>query len=177
MKYVERTPGTPVFQYDIPYNAFEEHAYQNRDYFGDDPDWTQVKADYMSTVEDSLMPFRFEVDDINRRSVFHEVNFRESDTSYSFIIWISDRPLSGVYMDPTDVVEERQRIIDRLEIVAARNGFYEDLNPESSPEWKLTAPKGKKGRRHRWREPRRASPRRWPPPSSEGTDTSFRPSG
>ena len=50
MRYVPKSQGTPVFVYELPYGVFEEYAYENRDYYGDDPDWKQVKEDYMAIL-------------------------------------------------------------------------------------------------------------------------------
>ena len=147
MRYIERTPGTPVFEYVLPYNTFENYAYDNIDIYGDDPDWDAVRSDYMSMVRDYLMPFAVGVDDLNRRSVFHEVHLEESPDSFGYRIWITDRAPEGIRYGPKDVVEEREYIIRYLEHNASRLGFYEYVHPESDPEWIRTAPKGKRGYR------------------------------
>lgn len=139
MRYVPKSQGTPVFVYELPYNAFEEYAYENRDYYGDDPDWGVVKEDYMAMVADSLSSVSLDVDDINRRAVYHTVHFEESPYSYSFSIWIEDRPTSGFHANPVDIGMEREWIVGRLESIARMNGFYEDHYPEQSQEWRMTA--------------------------------------
>ena len=143
MRYVPKSQGTPVFVYELPYGVFEEYAYENRDYYGDDPDWDVVKEDYMAMVADSLSPVSLEVDDINRRAVYHTVHFEESQYSYSFVIWIEDRPTSRLHAYPDDVMNERDWIVARIERIAGRNGFYVDYYPEQSQEWRMTAGRGR----------------------------------
>lgn len=139
MRYVPKSKETPVFVYELPYGVFEEYAYENRDYYGDDPDWDVVKEDYMAMVADSLSPVSLEVDDINRRAVYHTVHFEESPYSYSFGIWIEDRPTSGFHEHRNDVMREVNWIVARIVRIAENNGFYVDFYPEESPEWRMTA--------------------------------------
>lgn len=144
MRYVPKSQGTPVFVYEVPYVEFEQYAYEEREWFGDDPDWYVVKADYMDLVSDFLSPVSLEVDDINRRAVYHTVHFEESQYSYSFVIWIEDRPTSGLHAHPDDVMSERDWIVARIERIAGKYGFYVDYYPEQSPEWRMTAGRGRR---------------------------------
>ena len=138
MRYVPRSEGTPVFVYELPYNAFEEYAFENMEYYGADPDWSAVKEDYMAMMADALRPVSLAVDDINRRAEYHTVHFEESPYSYSFGIWIEDRPDSMAYAHPMDVRSEREMLIARIERVAGNNGFYVDHYPEYGQEWRMT---------------------------------------
>lgn len=130
---LDSTPGTPVFRYDVPYLAFEEYAFVNRDIYGEDPDWEQVRADYMGMVGDSLDHLSTELDDINRRSMFHKVNLTESPNSYGFIIWISDRDAGRVADIPNQAVRERGHIIDRLRRTSGGYGFHEEYHTDPNP--------------------------------------------
>ena len=132
-----------MFVYELPYGVFEEYAFENRDYYGDDPNWEQVKEDYKDLVSYSLNPVFLEVDDINRRAVYHTVHFEESQYSYSFVIWIEDRPTSRLHAHPDDVMSERDWIVARIERIAGNHGFYVDYYPEQSPEWRMTAGRGR----------------------------------
>ena len=133
----DRTPGTPVFRYDIPYLAFEEYAFVNRDIYGDDPDWEQVRADYLGMVEDSLGHLSVEIDDINRRSVFHQVHFEESPNSFGYRIWISDRDPGNAAYIPSQCSREREQIIDRLRHITGRYGFREEYHSDGVPKGKV----------------------------------------
>lgn len=139
MRYVPKSQGTPVFVYELPYGVFEEYAYENRDHYGDDPDWKQVKEDYLDMVSYSLNPVFLEVDDINRRAVYHTVHLEESLYTYSFVIWIEDRLTSGLHAHPDDVMSERDWIVARIERIAGKYGFYVDYYPEQSQEWRMTS--------------------------------------
>ena len=80
----------PVYRLDmVPYGAVEEYAYENRDYYGDYPDWDLVRDDYISNVRDSLAYLMLDIDDMNRRLVFHTLRVEEDPTSDSLIVWVA----------------------------------------------------------------------------------------
>lgn len=124
MMYIGHIPGTPVFRYDVPYGTLEEMAYRNPLCYGDDPDWAQVRADLQGLIDGMFAPLMLEIDDINRRSEFHEVVFAEDPCYDSYHIWIADRDPGEMAYGMDEVMAERAEIVRRLGTGTSHHGFY-----------------------------------------------------
>ena len=62
------------FCYESYSNELEEHAYQNQDVFGTDPDWEQVRASLIAEKDDALMePFLLILNHFRRRLRFFDM--------------------------------------------------------------------------------------------------------
>lgn len=90
MPYVGPYEDSPVYRFEpIGYGVLEEYAYENREWFGDDPDWDAVREDFLSNVNDQLRQLELDIDDMNRRLVFHRINLEEHPQTGDWFVWLT----------------------------------------------------------------------------------------
>ena len=124
MPYVGPYEDSPVYRFEpIGYGELEEYAYENREWYGDDPDWDVVREDFLSSVRDQLQQLELDIDDMNRRLVFHRINLVEHPQTGDWFVWLTVKDDASSF---DDYATDSQMYMANL--LAANEYRYNDGN-------------------------------------------------
>ncbi len=136
------------FYYESYYNELEEYAYQNRDMFGTDPDWRQVRESLMAEKDDAFIePFFLVLNHFRRQLRFFDMAVyggKGWPSEYDYILKVVPKDLS--YED--EPIEDRygRSLSELIAIEADTIRGWLDRYPEQYGFKQISYPRSSKDR-------------------------------
>ncbi len=118
---------TYVFFYESYYCELEEYAFQNKDRFGEDPDYDVVREELVNLKNEAFIePLSIEVDYINRYLDFYEISMCEDNLpglGCDYILQVVPKAEPTAYQTPAAMEKETEKITTWLRTYPHEYGF------------------------------------------------------